>query len=535
MFLRSVLPKTLSHRWVSTSTKPWYITTPLFYPNAVPHIGHLYSLVTADLFARYNTLKTPSRPVHFVTGSDEHGFKIQKAALDKGLPPQEFCDTISQQFRRLAEEADVRSTRFVRTSEDKHYAAVEHIWRELDKKGLIYKGSYSGWYSITDECFYTEGQVAYIPEDGETPARTISKETGATVEYSNETNYMFRLSRFREALLEHYTSNPTSIHPQSHHAHLVTTLQAPLEDISISRPQSRLSWGIPVPGDPEHTVYVWFDALIGYLTGIGYPWSDLGTSQGWPVDLQVIGKDIVRFHAVYLPAVLLALNLPLQRRILAHAHWTSSQKKMSKSLGNTTDPFQAIEEFGIDSVRYYLVKVGGRFQDDVDWSHEQLAKHDKELQAVLGNLFMRITSPSITARMSGPIQTEPVGRFSLLMAATRGLPDLVSADMDRMEAANALEKIVDLLRLANKTVTDAAPWKSTPEVARSTHDVCIEALRVSGICLQPFIPLVAGKLLDFLGVSRTERTWSHSQRRSETTPSMLLSLPTNRLFPPKSA
>ncbi|KAJ3757236.1 tRNA synthetases class I (M)-domain-containing protein [Lentinula raphanica] len=501
-------------RWASTSIKPWYITTPIFYPNAVPHIGHLYSLVTADIFARYQALKNPSRPVYFITGTDEHGLKIQKAALDKGLLPKKFCDELSQQFRRLANEADVNYTRFIRTSEEAHYTSVELIWRQLDQLGLIYKGSYSGWYSITDECFYTEGQVVHVPEDGNTPARTVSKETGAIVEYSCETNYMFRLSHFREALLEHYTSNPSSVVPQSHYAHLVSILQSPLEDISISRPRSRLSWGIPVPNDPEHTVYVWFDALISYLTGIGYPWPDSGTSEGWPVDMQIIGKDIVRFHSIYLPAVLLALKLPLQCRILAHAHWTSSQKKMSKSLGNTTDPFQAIEEFGIDSVRYYLAKVGGRFQDDVDWSHVQVAKHDKELQTILGNLFMRITSPAITARMAIAHSSLNEDPFVPLLNATKELPPLVASHMDKVNVADALEAVVDVLKLANKCLTEAAPWKSSPEVARVSYDSCLEALRVSGICLQPFIPRVATELLNALGVSTVERSWSHGRTGS---------------------
>ncbi|KAE9401572.1 hypothetical protein BT96DRAFT_880158 [Gymnopus androsaceus JB14] len=518
MLLRhSVLSKAFSgssRRWNSTGIKPWYITTPIFYPNAVPHIGHLYSLVTADIFARYNALKNTSRPVYFMTGTDEHGLKIQKAALDKGLSPKEFCDSISQQFRRLATEADVGFTRFLRTSEEAHYASVEHIWRELDQQGLIYKGSYSGWYSITDECFYTEGQVIHIPEEGNTPARSISKETGASVEFSCETNYMFRLSQFREALLDHYTSNPDSVFPQSHHAHLISTLQSPLDDISISRPKSRLSWGIPVPNDPEHTVYVWFDALISYLTGIGYPWSDSGTTAGWPVDMQIIGKDIVRFHSVYLPAVLLALKLPLQRQILAHAHWTSSQKKMSKSLGNTTDPFQAIEEFGVDSIRYYLAKVGGRFQDDVDWSHVQVAKHDKELQAVLGNLFMRITSPAIASRMATESSQSDKELFVPLIEASNALPAVVSNYLDKMNVADALEAIVDVLRLANKCLTDAAPWKSSPEVARASYDSCLEALRVSGVCLQPFIPRVAGELLDALGVPSEERSWQYGQAGS---------------------
>ncbi|KIK67088.1 hypothetical protein GYMLUDRAFT_257036 [Collybiopsis luxurians FD-317 M1] len=512
MFHHAVCAKALARgscRWVSTSIKPWYITTPIFYPNAVPHIGHLYSLVTADIFARYNSLKNPSRPVLFVTGTDEHGLKIQKAAFDKGLHPKEFCNTISQQFRQLASEADVKFTRFIRTSEEAHYAAVAHIWRQLDDQGLIYKGSYSGWYSITDECFYTEGQVVHVPADADQPARSISKETGATVEYSCETNYMFRLSQFREALLKHYTSNPNCVFPSSHHAHLISILRSPLEDISISRPKSRLSWGIPVPNDSDHTIYVWFDALISYLTGIGYPWSDSGIRDGWPVDLQIIGKDIVRFHSIYLPAILLALQLPLQRQILAHAHWTSSQKKMSKSLGNTTDPFQAIEEFGIDSIRYYLAKVGGRFQDDVDWSHVQVAKHDKELQALLGNLFLRVTSSAITSRMAPECSTADKKQFSPLNAALESLQANVSTYLDKMDVAEALETIINVLRIANKCLTDATPWRSSPEVARASYDSCLEALRVSGICLQPFIPRAAGKLLDALGVSSVERSWNH--------------------------
>ncbi|KAJ3881841.1 tRNA synthetases class I (M)-domain-containing protein [Lentinula edodes] len=510
MFRHSVLLKACTRapcRWASTIIKPWYITTPIFYPNAVPHIGHLYSLVTADIFARYHALKNPLRPVSFVTGTDEHGLKIQKAALNKGLPPKEFCDAISLQFRKLASEADVNFTRFIRTSEEAHYTSVEHVWRQLDKLGLIYKGSYSGWYSITDECFYTDSQVVHIAEEGHTPARTISKETGATVEYSSEINYMFRLSQFREALLDHYSSDPESVVPLTHHAHLVSILQSPLEDISISRPRSRLSWGIPVPNDPDHTVYVWFDALISYLTAIGYPWPNSGVSQGWPVDMQIIGKDIVRFHTVYLPAVLLALKLPLQRQILAHAHWTSSQKKMSKSLGNTTDPFQAIKEFGIDSVRYYLAKVGGRFQDDVDWSHVQVTKHDKELQAVLGNLYMRITSPAIASRMAPECSASDREPFIPLLEASKALPSVLSNYMDKVNIADALEAIMDVLRLANKCLTDAAPWKSSPEVARASYDSCLESLRVSGICLQPFMPRVAGKLLDALGVSPAERSW----------------------------
>jgi methionyl-tRNA synthetase len=241
------------------------------------------------------------------------------------------------------------------------------IWlhqRALDAKGLIYKGDYSGWYSITDECFYTDAQVTTGPSSTTTTPVTVSIETGAVVEWHNEQNYMFKLSQFQPSLLAHYSSNNT-IFPPQHHTHVVQILSEPLEDLSISRPRARLSWGVQVPGDPDHTIYVWFDALMVYLSGMGYPWKGDGLREGWPVDLQVIGKDILRFHAIYLPAILQALELPLQKQLLAHAHWTTEQKKMSKSLGNVADPFEAIEEFGVDVVRFYLARIGGRFRDDV--------------------------------------------------------------------------------------------------------------------------------------------------------------------------
>ncbi|KAF9463674.1 tRNA synthetases class I (M)-domain-containing protein [Collybia nuda] len=503
------------------STKSYYITTPIFYPNAVPHIGHLYSLVVGDVFARYQRLLDPNRPVKYLAGTDEHGLKIQKAAQTKGLPPDVFCDELSDQFRRLSDKAQISHTRFMRTTERTHYEAVEYIWRALDAKGLIYKGDYSGWYSITDECFYTSAQVtpSTCPSTGN--STTISIETGAVVEWHNEQNYMFKLSQFQESLLAHYTSNPRSIFPEQHHTHIVQILSAPLEDLSISRPRARLSWGVQVPDDPEHTIYVWFDALIVYLSGMGYPWKGTGAQEGWPVDLQIIGKDILRFHSIYLPAILQALGLPLQKQLLAHAHWTTEQKKMSKSLGNVADPFEAIEEFGIDIVRYYLARIGGRFRDDVDWSREQLDKHNKELQSLLGNFFLRVTSKTIHTRMASapPISIQEVYSEAsspnrALIDAQRALPENVRVSMDSMEVSDALGSIIDLLRLANKTITDTAPWKpdTTPAEAYAAHVVSVETLRVVGICLQPFVPKVAGKLLDALEIPVKERAWEFAGR-----------------------
>ncbi|KAG5640555.1 hypothetical protein DXG03_008118 [Asterophora parasitica] len=501
--------------WRSFATdSPYYITTPIFYPNAVPHIGHLYSLVVADVFARYRRLIEPNTPVKFLAGTDEHGLKIQKAAQVKGLPPKEFCDQLSAQFRRLADKAQISNTMFMRTTEDAHHATVESVWNALNAKGLIYKADYSGWYSITDECFYTSAQVTT------TDTVTVATETGAVVEWHAEQNYMFRLSAFRESLLKHYTSpeGSQSLFPPQHQAHLVKILtEEPLEDLSVSRPRSRLSWGVPVPGDPEHTIYVWFDALLVYLAGIGHPWGGAGKglAEGWPVDLQVIGKDIIRFHAVYLPAILQALELPLQKRLLAHAHWTVEQKKMSKSVGNVADPFEAMDEFGVDVIRFYLARVGGRFRDDTDWSREQLEKHDREIQSLLGNFLLRATSPKIASRAAGvqPVSLQaihPSPPILALLTATKQLPPKLRSAMESLELGDALGEVIDLLRVANKTFTDVAPWtkSASPTDVYACRTASLEALRVAGICLQPFIPDASARLLDALGVPEAQRTWA---------------------------
>ncbi|KIK04936.1 hypothetical protein K443DRAFT_4289 [Laccaria amethystina LaAM-08-1] len=567
---------------LADAKKPYYVTTPIFYPNAVPHIGHLYTLVLGDIFARYQRILDPTRPVHFLAGTDEHGLKIQQAAEKAGVEPKAFCDSLSGKFRDLADRARIGYTVYMRTTQEQHKKAVEHVWLTLDQKGFIYKGQYEGWYSITDECFYTDAQVmpAALPSSssfgGENPAM-ISIETSSPVEWTTEQNYMFRLSAFRKALEEHYRAQKTEVHPPPYHSAVLQMLDsasslassspdAPepiLQDISISRPRSRLSWGIPVPTDPlNHTIYVWFDALLVYLSGVGYPWLpastsseysvELGPSIPWPADLQIIGKDILRFHALYLPAILMALSspsppsssfpsppqqkLPLSSKILTHAHWTVSRQKMSKSLGNVADPLAAMSTYGVDIVRYYLATVGGRFRDDVDWSPEQLTKHSKELQSLLGNYFLRVSSKSISAaaqRASSPLPTlisiassetvapasnapetieDPNPNRTLLLSA-RALPTQVQKALDNLEVGEALDEIIALLRLANKTVTTIAPWSAScpPTDVYATQLVALETLRITGICLQPFIPDVAEKLLDGLGVPAGERDWASAQ------------------------
>ncbi|KAG6861487.1 hypothetical protein C0995_015914 [Termitomyces sp. Mi166 len=508
-------------RGIATKTRPYYITTPIFYPNADPHIGHLYSLVIADVFARYRRILEPNRPVKFLAGTDEHGLKIQKAAQAKGMPPAEFCDMLSSRFRRLAEKAQVSNTVFMRTTLPEHHNTVESVWKALMEKGLIYTATYSGWYSITDECFYTDAQIIEDPTKG-----MISRETGSVVEQHTEVNYMFRLSAFNESLLAHYRSGEHVFPPQQNTFTVHTLEQSPLEDLSVSRPSSRLSWGIPVPGDPAQTIYVWFDALLVYLSGIGHPWDgDKGLKAGWPVDLQIIGKDILRFHAFYLPAILQALGLPLQDRLLTHAHWTVDQQKMSKSVGNVADPFEAIEEFGVDVVRFYLSRVGGRFRDDTDWSRTQLEKHDREIQSQLGNLLMRITSAKIAKRADTvpPVaiscicaELQDESPILTLLDATKSMPSKVHSLMEQLELGEALDEIMEVLRVANKTITDVAPWNknTAPADVFACRGASLEALRVVGICLQPFMPGVSGRLLDALNVPSEERTWAEVEEKA---------------------
>ncbi|KAI0254874.1 tRNA synthetases class I (M)-domain-containing protein [Lactifluus subvellereus] len=509
--------------------KPYYLTTPIFYPNSVPHIGHLYTLVTADIFARHAKLARPDQTVSFLTGTDEHGLKIQRAAGAQNLEPLEFCDRISDRFRVLADKANTSYTRFIRTSERDHHYAVQHVWRVLDSKGLIYKGSHKGWYSISDECFYTDNQVERRTSPGGVLSGfnkeiIVSKETGSLVEWTEEENYKFRLSRFRDFLLARYRSDPHAIYPPQQHANVLDMLSLPLEDLSVSRPRNRLHWGIPVPNDPAHTVYVWFDALINYLTGVGYPWDaeEQSAQSCWPPDIQIIGKDIVRFHAIYFPAMLQALDLSLPKKLLAHSHWTVNRRKMSKSIGNVVDPLQAIEELGADLVRYYLARVGGRFKDDIDWSSEQLENNAAELQSLLGNFYLRITSAAIRRRLpKGPHShlrqslQQSLNSEDLREVANplQNLASVVDNHLKHLRVSEALEAIIQQLKAANTMMNVTEPWaKSTPEsITGNVYALSLETLRICGILLQPFIPAKAGMLLDAMKIPQSTRTLRHAQ------------------------
>ncbi|GJE87424.1 methionine--tRNA ligase [Phanerochaete sordida] len=513
-------------------------------------------MVIADICTRYEKLtycthwEVGRKHAYLMTGTDEHGLKIQQAAKAKGLEPLAFCDELSQRFRELAAKANVGYTHFSRTTERKHHEAVEHLWRGLDAKGLIYKGQHEGWYSITDECFYTDTQVTKgVPSGPAEKERYVSLETGSTVEWTQEENYKFRLSAFRESLLEHYKGHPDAVYPEQFHSEVVATLSGDLDDISVSRPRSRLSWGIPVPNDPEHTIYVWIDALTVYLSAVGYPWTAGSESQAkaWPPDVQVIGKDILRFHAIYLPAMLQALGLPLSKQLLTHSHWTVDQRKMSKSVGNVADPIEAIDEFGADVVRYYLARVGGRFKDDVDWSHDQLDKHYRELMSLVGNTYLRITSPKILNKIKHDEEAEDAEEWDPyvkrsedvehLKQRANDLGEKVEQEMSELKIASALEHIIDVLKEANQVMSQTQPWADStdPKLASNVHVWVCEALRICGVFLQPFIPATATKLLDALGCPEHMRDlgWVHLGATCEACPPAPIT-PGVRLFdPPK--
>lgn len=349
-------------------------------------------MVLTDILKRWQLLK--GRAAYLSTGTDEHGMKIQQAADTAGKHPQEFCDEVSQKFLHLVERANLSHDHFIRTTDEDHKEAVQYFWTLLQDRGFIYESKHQGWYCVSDETYYPESQIEkrLDPVTGRT--FMASQETGKEVEWTSEANYHFRLSAFRDKLLAYYAEHPDFIIPSARMAEVTSWLEAGLEDLSISRPISRLTWGIPVPQDESQTIYVWLDALVNYATVAGFPGQSFhdGTG-GWPADVHVIGKDIMRFHCIYWPAFLMALDLPLPKQILTHAHWTMENQKMSKSIGNVVSPEFAMNKFGTDTMRFYLAHDGG-IENDADYSNEYITeRYRKCLAGGVGNLVQRLTKP----------------------------------------------------------------------------------------------------------------------------------------------
>jgi len=513
-------------------------------------------MILADVMKRWAQLQ--GRNAILCTGTDEHGMKIQQAADRADFDPKTFCDRGADVFKHLASRVNLSHDHFVRTTEPAHRQAVEYAWHLLEERGYIYESKHEGWYSVSDEAFYPQSQIHTILEPQTGRKIMASIETGKEVQWTSERNYHFRLSAFREQLLQYYKENPEWITPPSRMREVVTSVEAGLENLSISRPVDRLTWGIRVPTDSSQTIYVWLDALVNYITKAGYPWQP-GTEQdgGWPADVQVIGKDIVRFHCIYWPAFLMALDLPLPKRIMTHAHWTLGKQKMAKSTGNVVNPFFALDRFGVDPMRYFLVHNGGLI-NDADYDNAFIVeRYNTDLKNGLGNLCSRIMRGkgwNVRAAIERYQEPEIVKKDCLELEESRKLSldassgphasvngslsqyhDLlatlssdVQQSMEAGEPNRALEKIRTQIYAANGFVQAQAPWNVSKKLYRKLVDVpaqetamlereldCIvylsmESLRIFGILLQPFIPDKAGELLDMVGVAEDRRSFEHA-------------------------
>ncbi|KAK8041357.1 hypothetical protein PG994_014364 [Apiospora phragmitis] len=518
----------------AAAPKPYYVTTPIFYVNAAPHVGHLYSMVLADVFKRWEVLK--GRQAYLCTGTDEHGMKVQRAAEFQEVPPKIFCDSNAETFKDLAHKANMSNDYFIRTTDPGHREAVEFFWGRLRERGYIYESKHEGWYCVSDEAYYPENMVEKRVNSMTGKSFLASIETGNEVEWTEERNYHFRLTDLRERLLQFYKENPEWVVPASRMADVVSWVQNNLEDLSVSRPVSRLSWGIPVPDDPSQTIYVWVDALINYLTKAGYPMWTPGSEDalGWPADVHVIGKDIVRFHCVYWPALLLALDLPLPKRVLSHGHWMMDSRKMSKSIGNVVNPFFAIDRWGVDMMRYFMIYHGG-ISHDSDYDNSFIVElYKRGLQGGVGGLLNRIMrSKAWDARsiiqqaheggfkeLEGTLQLmQP--EISELRQATESLRrEALESFEEQLNPGRALKEIMQVVFQVSKptTLTYRALDHGKAREVEAAHQIiyhAAEALRVAGILLQPFMPEKSASLLDRLGVDLGQRTFDHARFDSD--------------------
>jgi methionyl-tRNA synthetase len=479
--------------------RKFYITTPIYYVNGAPHLGHAYTSVAADIFARFKRLD--GYDVFFLTGTDEHGQKVEAAARAAGLPPQQFCDNIAADFLDMAQRMNVSFDQFIRTTEPRHKHAAQALWQRLVGAGAIYLDNYEGWYAVRDEAFYDEEELIVAP-DGSKKAPT-----GAPVEWVVEPSYFFKLSAFQDKLLAHYEVHPQFITPASRRSEVISFVRGGLRDLSVSR--TSFSWGIPVPGAADHVMYVWLDALTNYLTAVGYPDENAEKYAFWPADIHLVGKDIIRFHAVYWPAFLMAAGISLPKTIGSNGWWTVEGEKMSKSLGNSLDVRALAQEFGVDAVRFFMFREIP-FGNDGDFSRKALiSRLNVELANDFGNLAQRVLS--FVAKNAGgaiPARGQVTEADHALLATAAALPDRMRAGFARMAPHEALEDVWKLIRAANAYIDHQAPWalkKTDPARMDAVLRVLLDVLRTTGILLQPFMPEAAGKLLDQLAVPTNQR------------------------------
>ncbi|MDA7770602.1 methionine--tRNA ligase [Candidatus Pelagibacter sp.] len=478
--------------------KNYYITTPIYYPSAKPHMGHAYSSIIADFFARFKRMDGFN--VHFLTGTDEHGLKIQRAAEGKDIEPILFCDQISKTFRDLSNTLNLSNTDFIRTTEERHKKTVQYLWSVLEKNNDIYLSKYSGWYSVSDEAFYSEDEIIEKNE------LKIAISSGSKVEWIEEESYFFRLSKWQDKLIEYYEKNPDFISPKSRKNEVVSFVKSGLKDLSISR--KAFSWGIKVPNNPEHVIYVWLDALTNYISALNYPnTNDELFKNFWPASVHLIGKDILRFHAVYWPAFLMAAQITLPKKIYGHGWILSGDEKMSKSKGNILDPIDIINIYGLDPLRYYLIKEVS-FGNDGNISQEKLEECiNSDLANNYGNLCQRVTAFA-EKNCSSKIPTN--NNFSdedllILNKFSNNLSDIRN-EIDKQNINFYIDFIVNALFEANKYFNDQEPWKKKNDIDRLNSIVytSLEIIRKISFMLYPIIPDSIEKALKIFNLKTTD-------------------------------
>jgi len=462
--------------------KKFYITTPIYYPSAKPHMGHAYTSIIADFFARFKRID--GFQVHFLTGTDEHGLKIQRSAEKKGVDPLEFCNEISQKFRDLSKTLNLTNTDFIRTTEDRHKKTVQHLWSELVKNDDIYLSKYSGWYSVSDEAFYNDDEI------NEVNGIKISITSKSKVEWIEEESFFFRLSKWEKPLLDYYEAHPNFISPESKRNEVISFVKSGLNDLSVSR--KSFSWGVKVPNNNDHVIYVWLDALVNYLSALNYPdTNDTLFKKFWPASIHLIGKDILRFHAVYWPAFLLAAKIKLPSKIYGHGWILSGNEKMSKSKGNILDPLEIINEYGIDPLRYYLIKEVS-FGNDGNISQERLEDCiNSDLANNFGNLCQRVTAFAVKNcenKIPHKIKFEE-DDLEILDKYKNNL-DNIREEIDNQNINFYINYIVNSLFEANKYFNDQEPWKKKDDPIRLGTIVytTFEIVRKISFLLYPIIP-----------------------------------------------
>ncbi|WP_176085881.1 methionine--tRNA ligase [Martelella sp. HB161492] len=502
-----------------TDKKPYYITTPIFYPNGTPHIGHAYTMIATDALARFSRLD--GLDVRLLSGTDEHGQKMQQTAEKEGIAPIELADRNSAVFRNLLKFLNCSNDDFIRTTEDRHRIAVQALWQKMQANGDIYLGKYGGWYSVRQEAYFDEGETT-LGDDG------VRREPlGSPVEWVEEESYFFRLSAYGDRLLEYYETHPDFIGPAERRNEVISFVKSGLKDLSISR--TTFDWGVKVPGDDKHVMYVWVDALTNYITALGYPDQTGDLWDYWPA-MHIIGKDIIRFHTVYWPAFLMSAGVALPKRVYAHGFLLNKGEKMSKSVGNVVDPFNLVSHFGLDPIRYFFLREVS-FGQDGSYSDEGIGNRiNADLANGIGNLASRSLS-MIVKNCDG--QVPAPGPFTdedkAMLAMADGVIETVRAEMNAQAIHKATAAIIAVVSEGDRYFAGQEPWalrKTDPDRMATVLYVTAEVVRQVAILLQPYMPDSSAKLLDLVAAPADARDFAHLGEAGRLKPGTPLEKPT---------